>query len=555
MVSDDFPGTGDLVRDRITTPFVRSPQNPEVSTGQPYKGNDVVSNLGRSNGFEGMAISLDKKTLYPLLEGTVFGDPADSLRVYKFDVASSQFQGVLGYYRKEDPANAIGDFTVINQNEYLVIERDNGQGPTAKFKKIFKVDLSKKDKDGYFAKEEVVDLLNIKDPNDLNKDGNTQFIFPFQTIESVVVLDSNTILVANDNNYPFSIGRPPAIDNNEIIQLTLDKPLNLATPVLSVEATNSTISEADPKGSIFTISRVANTSKAQTFSYKVSGTATNGFDYANLSGKATIEAGQSSVEIKILPVDDTIGEPNETVSLNLNAGTGYTVDSAKTGATVTIIDNDAIVVPVGTPGNDNLIAIPGTSFDGQNDIIFTGDGDDTVDIVTVSASPTAGNNRINTGSGNDTIFVNKNDRLFGGSGDDTFDATDSQGGNRMAGEADDDVFFLGKGDRALGGDGNDKFYVQSGGDNLLSGGAGNDQFWIVNAELPGGSNTVLDFQIGTDVIGISGAAGLGISATTLKLNQIGADTTITLGSQTLVTLSGVQASELTLTNANQFVFA
>ena len=197
---------------------------------------------------------------------------------------------------------------------------------------------------------------------------------------------------------------------------------------------------------------------------------------------------------------------------------------------------------------------PGTSFDGQNDIVFTGAGNDTVDIATVSASPTAGNNRINTGSGSDTIFVNKNDRLFGGAGPDTFDATDSQGGNRMSGGAGDDLFFLGKGDRALGGDGNDKFYVQAGGDNLLSGGAGNDQFWIVNGELPSSSNTVVDFQVGKDVIGITGAVGLGISATTLKLNQVGSDTTILFGTQTLAVLSGIQTSDLSLTNPNQFVF-
>ncbi len=185
-----------------------------------------VANLGGSKGFEGLAISPDKKTLYPLLEGTVTGDPTGSLRIYKFDAASKEFQGQLGFYQLEDPNYAIGDFTAVNQNEYLVIERDGDQGETAKFKKIFKVDLSKKDADGFVAKEEVVDLLNIQDPNDLNQDGSTKFIFPFQTIEDVLVLDAKTLLVANDNNYPFSEGRPGAIDNNEIITLELEKPLN-----------------------------------------------------------------------------------------------------------------------------------------------------------------------------------------------------------------------------------------------------------------------------------------------------------------------------------------
>jgi myo-inositol-hexaphosphate 3-phosphohydrolase len=207
----DFPGTGDLVRDRFV--------------GEP-----VVSNLSRSRGFEGLAISPDKQTLYPLLEGTVFGDPAGSLRIYEFDVASEQYKGLFGYYKLENPNHAIGDFTAVNHNEYLVIERDNNQGAQAKFKKIFKVDLSKKDANGFVAKEEIVDLLNIQDPNDLNQDGSSKFTFPFQTIEDVLVLDAKTLLVANDNNYPFSVGRPPAIDNNEFIILELDKPLNLLTP-------------------------------------------------------------------------------------------------------------------------------------------------------------------------------------------------------------------------------------------------------------------------------------------------------------------------------------
>jgi 2',3'-cyclic-nucleotide 2'-phosphodiesterase (5'-nucleotidase family) len=220
-----------------------------------------------------------------------------------------------------------------------------------------------------------------------------------------------------------------------------------------------------------------------------------------------------------------------------------------------VVDNNPVLIPVGTPGDDNLFASQGALFDGQNDILFTGAGNDTVDFVTVAALPNRGNNRLNSGSGNDTIYVNKNDRLFGGAGADIFDATDSQGGNRMSGGAGDDIFFLGKGDRALGGDGNDKFYVQTGGDNLLSGGAGNDQFWIVNAEVPSGSNTILDFQIGTDVIGIFGAASLGISTTTLKLNQVGTDTAVLFGGQTLATLSGIQATDLSLNNPNQFVFA
>jgi hypothetical protein len=231
----DFPGIGDKVRDEVTAAEVRSPDNPAVLAGTE------VANLARSKGFEGMAISPDKTTLYPLLEGPVVGDPDDALRIYKYDLPSKSYNGLVGYYRLDDPSHAIGDFTAINNNEYLVIERDNNQGDDAQFKKIYKVDFSRVNADGYVEKKEVVDLLNIQDPDDLNQDGKTTFKFPFQTIEDVLVLDANTILVANDNNYPFSKGRPPEIDNDEILVLNLSEPLNVA-PQLGVAGLDRTTS-------------------------------------------------------------------------------------------------------------------------------------------------------------------------------------------------------------------------------------------------------------------------------------------------------------------------
>ncbi|MEO1393033.1 MAG: glycerophosphodiester phosphodiesterase family protein [Cyanobacteria bacterium J06634_5] len=207
----DFPETGRIVVETFETA-------------------EEFANLRGSRGYEGMAFSPDRQTLYPLLEGSVFGDPEGSLRIYDFDVASSSFQGIVGRYQMAESNHAIGDFTPINDTEFLVIERDGNQAADAEFKKIFKVDLSKIDADGFVEKTEVVDLLNIFDPDDLNGDGKTTFDFPFVTIEDVLVLDEKTILVANDNNFPFSIGRDftgEAIDNNEIIQIELAEPLNL----------------------------------------------------------------------------------------------------------------------------------------------------------------------------------------------------------------------------------------------------------------------------------------------------------------------------------------
>jgi alkaline phosphatase len=199
----------------------------------------------------------------------------------------------------------------------------------------------------------------------------------------------------------------------------------------------------------------------------------------------------------------------------------------------------------GTAGSDKLLSGAGT--DGVQDTIFTGAGNDEIDF---SFNSNSRNNYVDGGVGNDTIFVSRNDRVFGSEGNDTFYAADGFGGNRMSGGAGDDIFFLGANDRALGGDGNDKFFARGGG-NTISGGAGADQFWIASGAVPSSANTIGDFQVGTDVIGISKT--LGLSAASFTLAQVGANTAINLasGGQTVAILTGIQATSL---NTSQFVF-
>ncbi|WP_242016657.1 calcium-binding protein [Pseudanabaena cinerea] len=207
---------------------------------------------------------------------------------------------------------------------------------------------------------------------------------------------------------------------------------------------------------------------------------------------------------------------------------------------------------VGSTNNDDLIAATGQAFDGRSNIVFTGAGNDKLDLQ-FSPPFAVGNNRIDAGSDNDIIYVSQNDVVFGGSGNDEFFAQEGKGGNRMSGGAGNDFFYLGAGDRALGGDGNDQFFVSSGGNNLLSGGAGSDIFNIITAgTIPSAANTIIDFQIGTDKIGISG-----ISASALSLSQVGANAVIAtvVGGQAIATLTGIQASSLSFANTAQFTFA
>ena len=79
--------------------------------------------------------------------------------------------------------------------------------------------------------------------------------------------------------------------------------------------------------------------------YQIGGTATNGADYASLSGAVTIPAGAASATVVVAPVNDPDCEGPETVDLTVQADAAYTVGSAS-AASVTIADNDRPIVTI-----------------------------------------------------------------------------------------------------------------------------------------------------------------------------------------------------------------
>ena len=121
----------------------------------------------------------------------------------------------------------------------------------------------------------------------------------------------------------------------------------------------------------------------------------------------------------------------------------------------------------------------------------------------------------------DSIYAGTRDVITGGSGDDWIYA-EAGDGNRLSGGLGNDSFIIGSStNRALGGAGDDKFYVlESAGTNHLNGGAGSDQFWLVSdiGDRPAAKQFVMDFQLGSDKVGLHGVA-----FSTLSFSQVGAD--------------------------------
>lgn len=221
--------------------FVKSPDNPEFANLPDDTARIAAANLGGSKGFEGLALNGSGTKLYAMLEGALKDDivrSASRLLINEFDLATKQYTGKVFSYQLENPNYAIGDLTAINDNEFIVIERDNNQGDPnnpafktpAQFKRLYKINITNLDKQGFVKKELLVDLLKISDHKGIagNLTKNSIFTFPFVTIENVLPIDARTLLVINDNNYADTIGRYPGrADNTEFIKIRLDKPLNL----------------------------------------------------------------------------------------------------------------------------------------------------------------------------------------------------------------------------------------------------------------------------------------------------------------------------------------
>ena len=216
LVKTDARGT--VLRAEIPLPGVYAPANKEVVAGR------ATANLPASGGFEGMAINKSGTKLYTLLERTVTGDPAGMLRIDEFDVDREVYTGRRFFYPLDAAGTNIGDMVAVDDRRFIVLER-NGNTATssnpAPFKKVYLIDLEDVADGGVARKLELVDLMKLADPHDLNGDGSTVFTFPYTTIENVLILDSRTLLVVNDNNFPYGGGRELASDNTEFLRIRL----------------------------------------------------------------------------------------------------------------------------------------------------------------------------------------------------------------------------------------------------------------------------------------------------------------------------------------------
>ena len=223
---------------------LKGPDTPGISATS-VKGTDWT--VPRSGGYEGMALQPETGLLWAMLEKPLLAasgeNEGDFLRVMAFDPEAREWTGEGFKFKLAEGATAIGDFNFIDETRALVIERDNGEGePSLKcagdpqadcfpnpamVKHVVLIDTADVDAEGYVRRIGQIDLMNIADPEGkarIETDGGEagRFSLPFFTIEDVMRVDETHIMVAVDNNLPFSSGRKlDAAADNEVVLLSV----------------------------------------------------------------------------------------------------------------------------------------------------------------------------------------------------------------------------------------------------------------------------------------------------------------------------------------------
>jgi Ca2+-binding RTX toxin-like protein len=255
----------------------------------------------------------------------------------------------------------------------------------------------------------------------------------------------------------------------------------------------------------------------------------------NAAGQSYVVFGQGTTPTNQPPVANTDSATTaQNTAVTIAASTLLANDTDANGDSLSLTEVSNPVNGSVTFSNGNVIFTPSTNFTGNasfNYSISDGKGGTSSANVSVAVggtqiggngndtlTGTAGNDSLNGGNGNDSLIGNAgNDTLIGGNGTDF-----------LVGSAGDDLLDGGNGDDTLtGGLGSD----------TLTGGNGQDIFVFASGE---GIDTINDFSLASDKIGLTG--GLTFGNLSFSGNQI------RIGSDVLAVLTGVNTNTLTASN-------
>ena len=211
---------------------------------------------------------------------------------------------------------------------------------------------------------------------------------------------------------------------SEEVSLITGEDLSPALPTVRIYSNLPNVAEGSATPGSFTIVRDTSLplNNPLSVNYVLSGDATNGTDYQNLSGTATIPANQTSTEILLTPLTDSDVEGDESVVVELVAGDDYQVGYQSERISYGKLQDDVDAPTGGTTLWSGTALTDFNRFGGT----FTATTDPTYgDVIQAQITSTTGNpwnsqmkqNITSPVSAGDVLFVEFRIRSIGGPGE------------------------------------------------------------------------------------------------------------------------------------------
>lgn len=162
-----------------------------------------VAALKRSNGYEGVAVSGEgsKEQVFVAFQREWSGDPSGYARIGRYTPSGDEWK--FFYYpldTVESPAGGwvgLSEIVALDENELLVLERDNQSGPDARIKRLYTVRL-----DGHSPQSQGSALPVLKKTlaRDLIRDLASSNGWLQEKVEGVTVARDGSVYIVTDND-------------------------------------------------------------------------------------------------------------------------------------------------------------------------------------------------------------------------------------------------------------------------------------------------------------------------------------------------------------------
>ena len=163
-------------------------------------------------------------------------------------------------------------------------------------------------------------------------EGSTSVDLTVGPVADAQVEGNETVVLTLEADSAYALGSP----SSDTVTISDQPVVTLSTPVATAHETGLVPGK-------FTLTRSGPTTGPLTVALSLSGTATNGTDYATIASSAVIPSGEASVDLPVMPLADTLVEGDETVILTLATNSAYAIGTTATG-TITLTDQPVLTV-------------------------------------------------------------------------------------------------------------------------------------------------------------------------------------------------------------------